>query len=445
MATFATVPPDVPNERADVVVIGGGLAGLTAAATAAGAGVEVVLLDAHGLGGRARVDRRGDYLFNRGPRALYISGAGRQVLDGLGVATHQGGAPVLRGAMALHRGRLALVPQGLTSLLRSSILSTREKVRAAAVLARLPRLYPHRFAGLSADEAIATLALGPVASDLLKGLVRLSTYSADTHVFDGASAIEQVQRAMSAGVIYLDGGWQTLVDGLAERAEHLGAEIRPSSSVQSVTPPESPAVGGRYLVTTSTGATISAGAVVVAVGTPAATSRIIGGWPTLWPPLGPAAKVACLELGLSKPPPVRFILGVDEPLYLATHCPPANLAPEGGAVVHVMYYLSRDTPTSTDAIGDRLWDVARSAGVLETDVLERRLLASMTVTGAIPTALGGGLLGRPSVEVRPGLLLAGDWVGDTGLLADAAVASGALAGRAAASASTLAPNDLEAV
>ena len=94
----------------------------------------------------------------------------------------------------MHRGRLTLVPQGLTSLLRSRILSTREKLRAAAVLARLPRLDPHRFAGLIAHEAIATLALGPVASDLLKGFVRLSTYSADTHVFDGASAIRCSER-----------------------------------------------------------------------------------------------------------------------------------------------------------------------------------------------------------------------------------------------------------
>ena len=46
-------------------------------------------------------------------------------------------------------------------------------------------------------------------------------------------------------------------------------------------------------------------------------------------------------------------------------------------------------------------------------------------------ATHGGLAGRPSVTVSgaPGLLIAGDWVGDEGMLADAAVASGVLAGR----------------
>lgn len=65
----------------DVAVIGGGLAGLAAAATAARAGATVTVLEGHGLGGRARVDRRGGFTFNRGPRALYLGGPGRRILS----------------------------------------------------------------------------------------------------------------------------------------------------------------------------------------------------------------------------------------------------------------------------------------------------------------------------------------------------------------------------
>jgi hypothetical protein len=41
---------------------------------------------------------------------------------------------------------------------------------------------------------------------------------------------------------------------------------------------------------------------------------------------------------------------------------------------------------------------------------------------AIATAAGGGLRGRPPVSVpdRPGVFVAGDWVGPSGHLADAA-------------------------
>ncbi len=48
------------------------------------------------------------------------------------------------------------------------------------------------------------------------------------------------------------------------------------------------------------------------------------------------------------------------------------------------------------------------------------------MTHGLPLAERGGLPGRPAVAVpgAPGLFVAGDWVGDRGLLADAAAASG---------------------
>jgi pyruvate/2-oxoglutarate dehydrogenase complex dihydrolipoamide dehydrogenase (E3) component len=50
----------------------------------------------------------------------------------------------------------------------------------------------------------------------------------------------------------------------------------------------------------------------------------------------------------------------------------------------------------------------------------------MVVAGAAPIAERGGLGGRPAIDATglPGVYLAGDWVGPTGLLADAALASG---------------------
>jgi len=71
--------------------------------------------------------------------------------------------------------------------------------------------------------------------------------------------------------------------------------------------------------------------------------------------------------------------------------------------------------------------------VSDDDVLAARFLASMTVAGTVPRAALGGLPGRPAVGATgtPGVHLAGDWVGPEGLLADAALASGAAAGRRA--------------
>ena len=58
----------------------------------------------------------------------------------------------------------------------------------------------------------------------------------------------------------------------------------------------------------------------------------------------------------------------------------------------------------------------------------------MVVVHAQATAERGGRAGQPTVEVpgRPGAFVAGDWVGPDGHLGDAALASGATAGRLAA-------------
>ncbi|NJN54449.1 MAG: NAD(P)-binding protein, partial [Anaerolineae bacterium] len=86
-------------------VIGGGLAGLTAAATLARAGKQVLLLEkAQQLGGRAISQQRGDFTFNLGPHALYVGGGASDVLAELGVPW-TGHKPSLRG-FAVYQNRL---------------------------------------------------------------------------------------------------------------------------------------------------------------------------------------------------------------------------------------------------------------------------------------------------------------------------------------------------
>jgi predicted NAD/FAD-dependent oxidoreductase len=88
--------------------------------------------------------------------------------------------------------------------------------------------------------------------------------------------------------------------------------------------------------------------------------------------------------------------------------------------------------SSTEDRAD-LWALASAAGIREDDVVTSRFLHRMVANHALPRP-GSGLAGRPAVKVAssPGLFVAGDWVGPTGLLADAAVSSGEAAARAAA-------------
>lgn len=424
------------DRRTDVAVVGGGLAGLAAAATAARAGARVVLLDGHPLGGRARVDVVGGFRLNRGPRALYVGGPAERILGDLGVACDRGAPPPLRGTTVEAGGALHLLPHSPASLARTTAMGPGEKVRFARRLVGLGRLDPADHAGRSADDVVDGLGLGPGGAAVVRALLRVATYTAALDRLDGGAAVAQLQMSAGRGVRYLDGGWSVLVDGLAAAARSAGAEVEVGDAARSVTPVE-----GGVEVVTARGARLRAGAVVVATGGPDAARSLLPTAPATWAAAGPPVAAACLELGLARPPATPFVAGIDEPTYLSTHCPPADLAPEGGAVLHVLRYLAPEDATPTEEVRAGLRSLARRAGVADADVVEERFLARMVVAGGMPTATGGGLAGRPLVEVAelPGVLVAGDWVGPEGLLADAALASAVAAGRrAAARASTLA-------
>src|SRR5688572_302733 len=100
------------GDEFDVAVVGGGLAGLAAAAYLARAGRRVAVYErASAPGGRAATRRDGEFRFNQGPHALYRGGRGVEVLRELGVAIDGGLAPV-SGGFARWRGELHTLPAG---------------------------------------------------------------------------------------------------------------------------------------------------------------------------------------------------------------------------------------------------------------------------------------------------------------------------------------------
>lgn len=431
---------DAPSRRVDVVVVGGGLAGLTAAATAAGAGRSVVVLDGHPGGNRAATDEVGRFLFNRGGRALYRKGPGRPVLARLGVRV-TGSRPPLRGGMGRRGDVIDRLPLGPVSLARSRLVSARGLARLGRVLAGMPRWRPDELGGWTAAEWFDDLGLDGDERGLVEMLTRTATYACD---FDRVSAdlvAQQVRSAAQGNVEYLDGGWRTMLDGLAAAGARAGVERRPAAARAVVpegrlvrvdlAPTGRPEASG---ATDDAHRTLLAGAVVIATGTPDAMAAILPEVPASWTGLAGPVLAACLDLGLSEPPPTRVLLGVDRPLYLICHGPPARLAPDGGAVVHAIRYLgAAERPSATEARG-QLEHHARLAGIEPDTVEQARYRHRMVCFGALPTPATGGVAGRPGVTSTglDGVFVAGDWLGPLGHLADAALVTGEEAGRRAA-------------
>jgi phytoene dehydrogenase-like protein len=119
---------------ADLVVVGGGLAGLIAAAMVAREGRSVVVLDrAKALGGRAVTHQRDGVSFNLGPHALYCKGDAFRRLEDLRIP-FTGRFPNAGTGLAIVGKTLAPIPAGLRSLLTSRLLTLREKGRLALLL-----------------------------------------------------------------------------------------------------------------------------------------------------------------------------------------------------------------------------------------------------------------------------------------------------------------------
>jgi phytoene dehydrogenase-like protein len=316
--------------------------------------------------------------------------------------------PSLRGARGARDGKLErLIGAPLTSL-----------------TARLLGQSPAKWAGRSAEEFVAALRGNRDVADLARMTIRVSTYAADLERLPADLAVAQMKMGLFRGVSYLDGGWASLVEGLLSVATSAGVAIRAHEPATGIT-----GGPGGWGVALTSGEVLPASAVVIAAGGPATARKLVPADPG-WRDIGRPVTAACLDLGLQGHPPA-LTFGIDDPLYLSRHCPPGDLAPSGGSLVHVMRYGARHAGLDRA----ELRSFARLAGITDDQIVEERFLADMVVTHVLPSP-EQGLAGRPGVTSTgaEGIYLAGDWVGPTGWLSDAAMASGREAGRLAAGA-----------
>ena len=214
------------------------------------------------------------------------------------------------------------------------------------------------------------------------------------------------------------------MEGLSSAASAAGATIRTHQAAAGIS-----AVPGGWEVALAGGEVLPAAAVVIAAGGPAAARKLLPVDPG-WPELGPPVTAACLDLGL-RGPTLRWCSASTSPCTWRATARPVTWRPRGGSVVHVMRYGARDAGLDRA----ELRRFAPLAGITDDQIVEERFLA---VHGRHPRASRPrrrpGWPARCRVPGAPGVYLAGDWVGPSGWLSDAAMASGQPAGMLAAGA-----------
>ncbi|MEO7993646.1 MAG: FAD-dependent oxidoreductase [bacterium] len=413
------------RERAQTVVIGGGLAGLTASMSLARSGQEVVLIErAAELGGRATTQKEGEFLFNQGPHALYVKGVGEAILRDLGV-TLEGGSPKAAG-LAMSRGRLFPLPTDVPSLFFGGLLGFQGKLEIARAMTALRDIDKAALVRTTVRQWVEKTVWTAEARHYLYAVIRLATFANNPDQLSASVALTQLQRAIDAHVRYLDGGWQSLVDQLALNGRLAGVQQRVSTKVERVA-----REGAHWVLEMGPDNFIEADTVLLALPPHAASTLVVGdAEPVLRKAanLAPPVLVACLDLGLAGlPKPERtFALGMEQPFYYAVHSGIAELATPGYTVVQLAKYLAPnalETGPSAEKELEGVMDLVQPGW--RDSLEERRYLPRMVVSGAVPMAQLGGLAGRPDVAVpgQPGLYLAGDWIGPEGILAEASLSS----------------------
>ncbi|WP_415949770.1 FAD-dependent oxidoreductase [Streptomyces sp. KLOTTS4A1] len=373
-----------------ITVIGGGFAGLTAAITAAEAGAQVTVHEAHHtLGGRARTTVTGAFRTNEGPHALYNGGPHWAWLKQRGLLGPMASVPPLEGA--------------------------RFRFRHAGALRRTPPLAMLRLLRRSVEQA-------PVDADFLgwaegevgeEGARAAAHYAAvalfhhDPGSLSARFVHERLRRAVKLPpeAHYPRGGWSSVIDRMAGHAWDLGVRVETACRITEL--PET-------------------GPVIVATSLDAAR-RLLGDDSLRWD----SGRTALIDLGLRTRRGDPFVISdLDGPGWIERFtAQDRSLAPRGEQLVQGQIPLAPDEPrASAIARAEHLLDLGFPDW--RSRLTWRREALAAGRTGAVDRP-GATWRDRPAIDRGEGVYLAGDQVAAPGVLSEVSFTSAREAARLA--------------
>ncbi|MEU5163784.1 FAD-dependent oxidoreductase [Streptomyces sp. NPDC020875] len=368
--------------RDRVTVVGGGLAGLTAAVAAAEAGAPVTLYEAHHtLGGRARISD-GPYRVHEGPHVFY-TGPMWSWLKRRGLIGPTGRVPFADATRLrfLQGGELRRTPP--RGLLR---------------LARIPA------GGAPVDETYtewATRTAGPAAAAATANFMGVALFHHDPGSLSAAFVHRRFRRVtgMPPGVRYPLGGFGQVLELMAARARDLGVRIETSARVD-----ELPADRGPVIVATSL----------------AAARGLLGDDSLRWS----GGRTVLLDLAVRRDRRDPFVVSdLDRPGWVERFSAVSPLiAPRGESLYQAQFPVGPDEGKAEGlARAERVLGVALP-GWRARETWRRTALAQDR-SGAVDPP-GTTWRDRPAVDRGDGVFLAGDQVAADGLLGEVAFGSG---------------------
>jgi phytoene dehydrogenase-like protein len=370
-----------------VTVVGGGLAGLTAAISCAEAGADVRLLEAHeALGGRAR-SMGGPYQANFGPHVIYKDGP---LWDWL-----------------VERD---LLPRFTGPSLAGIRFRWQGAVRRTPPLGTIPAVLRLRGREAPADRDFRSWIAGHAderTAAMLSAAAGVYTFHHDPGELSAAFIWKHSVRVLLSPpptARYLLGGWGAMIAALEARARQLGVTIETGHPVEVL--PSAPTI----------------------VATELQQARELLGDPSLeWP----AGRTVCVDLGLEHRRGDPFIVSdLDEAGWIERFsAPDPSLAPDGEELVQAQMPIRPGESADQATLRlERLLDASLPDRAGRQTWHRRQVMEGRTGPLDYP---GKTWRDRPAIDRGDGVYLAGDMVAAPGLLSETAWASGVEAGRLA--------------
>ncbi|MWC29144.1 phytoene desaturase family protein [Paenibacillus sp. MMS18-CY102] len=403
----------------DIAVVGGGVAGLTAAIYAAKAGKQTIVIEKQDrLGGRAVTNKKKGVYFNLGGHALY-HGDALATFRELGLRL-EGNQPSI-DAYGIWKGKLHTMPMSVKSLLTTPLLSWKGKLELASWLTKLGKLDTQLYDDISLREWIESNLHDAMVRNVFYALLRTASYVAAPDMQAAGPVLQQLQHSLQ-GVLYLDRGWGAVIDELREMAVKCGVRLLTGSKVVAIEHWD----GAVQHVRCEDGILVEAQDIILTAPPAVAHQLVPNAEATAlhaWREQAIEVTAACLDVALRRlpKPKQQFIYGIDQTVFLSNQSRAAYLSDDGAQVISVMKYQGdeKDPEKDLQALEQTL-DLVQPGW--RGELVAKQYLPRITVCHDFLHMRRQHQPG-PAVPEISGLYVAGEWASHGELLADAATAS----------------------